>query len=112
MKNTGNSSSLDTRIRLLHEVAQPRPALRVDKQFVRANQIARSRRTQNPLIDISIATWWRWVAAGIAPQPTRLSTGTTVWDLNEVLEFLQSQKDVKTNPNLPGPNKMEINHDK
>ena len=89
-------------------VAEPSLA----KRFVRARQIARGSRTQTPLIDISIATWWRWVASGQAPQPKRLSPGTTVWDLNEVLEFLQSQKDMKTNPILPGPNKMEIDHDK
>jgi predicted DNA-binding transcriptional regulator AlpA len=59
------------------------------KQFVRANQIARSSRTQSPLIDISLATWWRWVAAGRAPQPKRLSPGTTVWDLSEVMDFIR-----------------------
>jgi predicted DNA-binding transcriptional regulator AlpA len=60
-----------------------------DTQFVRANQIARSRRTQTPLIDVSLATWWRWVASGRAPKPKRLSPGTTVWDLHEVLEFIK-----------------------
>jgi predicted DNA-binding transcriptional regulator AlpA len=59
------------------------------RQYVRANQIARSSRTQTPLIDISLATWWRWVAAGRAPQPKRLSPGTTVWDLSEVLDFIK-----------------------
>jgi predicted DNA-binding transcriptional regulator AlpA len=62
---------------------------RAEKQFVRANQIARSSRTPTPLIDVSLATWWRWVASGRAPQPKRLSPGTTVWDLNEVLEFCE-----------------------
>ena len=59
------------------------------KQFVRANQIARSNRTQTPLIYISLATWWRWTASGRAPQPKRLSPGTTVWDLSEVLDFIK-----------------------
>jgi predicted DNA-binding transcriptional regulator AlpA len=59
------------------------------KQFVRANQIARSSRTRAPLIDISVATWWRWVASGRAPQPKRLSPGTTVWDLKEVIDFIK-----------------------
>ena len=62
---------------------------RAGKQFVRANQIARSSRTPTPLIDVSLATWWRWVASGRAPKPKRLSPGTTVWDLNEVLEFCE-----------------------
>ncbi len=67
-----------------------RPALpALERRFVRANQIARSSRTQSPLIDISIATWWRWVAAGRAPIPKRLSPGTTVWDLREVLDFIK-----------------------
>jgi predicted DNA-binding transcriptional regulator AlpA len=61
------------------------------KTFVRANQIARSSRRQSPLIDISIATWWRWVASGRAPQPKRLSPGTTVWDLSEVLAFIKGR---------------------
>ena len=60
-----------------------------ERQYVRANQIARSNRTQTPLIDISLATWWRWVASGRAPQPKRLSPGTTVWDLTEVLDFIK-----------------------
>ena len=68
-------------------------SLWAEKQFVRANQIARSSRTQTPLIDISLATWWRWVASGRAPQPKRLSPGTTVWDLNEVLDFIKNFKD-------------------
>lgn len=59
------------------------------KRFVRANQIARSNRTETPLIDISVATWWRWVASGRAPKPKRLSPGTTVWDLQEVLQFIR-----------------------
>ena len=60
------------------------------KRFVRANQIARSNRTETPLIDISLATWWRWTASGRAPQPKRLSPGTTVWDLSEVLDFIKN----------------------
>lgn len=59
------------------------------RRFVRANQIARSSRTQAPLIDISVATWWRWVKSGRALQPKRLSPGTTVWDLNEVIDFIK-----------------------
>ena len=60
-------------------------------EYVRANQIARSSRTQRPLIDISLATWWRWVKSGEAPQPIRLSRGTTVWRLREVIAFAEGQ---------------------
>lgn len=56
--------------------------------YIRANQIARNGRNKEYLIDISIATWWRWVASGRAPQPIRLSPGTTVWDLQDVLSFI------------------------
>ena len=62
-----------------------------ERRFVRANQIARSSRTQTPLIDISLATWWRWVKSGEAPQPIRLSKGTTVWRLQEVIAFAEGR---------------------
>ncbi len=90
MKTTGNSSSRDTYIEVLRDAGQSKPAFWADKQFVRANQIARSSRTHTPLIDISIATWWRWVKSGRAPKGKRLSPGTTVWDVQEVLEFIKS----------------------
>ena len=61
-------------------------------EYVRASQIARSSRTQRPLIDISLATWWRWVKSGEAPQPIRLSRGTTVWRLREVIAFAEGQE--------------------
>jgi hypothetical protein len=60
-------------------------------EYVRAGQIARSSRTQRPLIDISLATWWRWVKSGEAPQPIRLSKGTTVWRLQEVIAFAEGR---------------------
>lgn len=63
----------------------------VDEQFIRANQIARSGRTHTPLIDISLATWWRWVKSGHAPQPLRVSRGTTLWRLREVIAFIEGQ---------------------
>ena len=59
------------------------------KRFVRANKISRFCLTQNPLIEISVATWWRWVSSGRAPKQKRLSPGTTVWDLSEVLDFIK-----------------------
>ena len=62
-----------------------------DEQFIRANQIARSNRTQTPLIDVAVSTWWRWVAARQAPQPTRLTRGTTVWRKSEVLAFIEAK---------------------
>ena len=60
-------------------------------EYIRAGQIARSPRNFRPLIDISLATWWRWTKSGLAPQPTRLSRGTTVWRKSEVLAFIEAK---------------------
>jgi predicted DNA-binding transcriptional regulator AlpA len=60
-------------------------------EYIRAGQIARSPRNFRPLIDISLATWWRWVKSGEAPQPIRLSRGTTVWRLREVISFAEGR---------------------
>ena len=40
------------------------------------------------LVPVSPATWWRWVASGIAPKPFKLGPNTTVWDLDQVEQFL------------------------
>jgi len=60
-------------------------------EYIRASQIARGARNSRPLIHISLATWWRWTKSGLAPQPTRLSRGTTVWRKSEVLAFIEAK---------------------
>lgn len=77
--------------RLARGADQSSSTLWADTQFVRANQIARSNRNARPLIDISVATWWRWVSAGLAPPAIRLSAGTTVWRKSEVLAFIEAK---------------------
>ena len=44
------------------------------------------------LLPISPATWWRWVAAGKAPAPFKLGPGTTVWDADEIAQFIAQQR--------------------
>ena len=36
------------------------------------------------IIPVSIATWWRWVKQGRAPEPIRLGRNVTVWRADEV----------------------------
>jgi predicted DNA-binding transcriptional regulator AlpA len=43
------------------------------------------------LVPVSPATWWRWVAEGRAPQPFKIGPNTTVWDLDQVEQFLAQQ---------------------
>ena len=33
---------------------------------------------------VSVSTWWRWVAAGRAPQPIKLSPGCTRWAVSDL----------------------------
>ncbi len=40
------------------------------------------------LVPVSQATWWRWVKEGTAPKPFKLGANTTVWDLDQVEQFL------------------------
>ena len=47
--------------------------------------------TRPPLIPISRSTWRRWVKAGIAPQPVKLSAGVVAWRVGDLREWLASQ---------------------
>ena len=42
-----------------------------------------------PLVPVSRSTWRRWVKAGIAPQPIKLSTGIVAWQVGDILEWLR-----------------------
>jgi predicted DNA-binding transcriptional regulator AlpA len=44
---------------------------------VRANRLA-------AMLDVSVATVWRWAAAGHLPAPHRIGPGVTAWRLDEV----------------------------
>lgn len=62
---------------------------------MRASQIANTPATDKKpagkgLLDISLATWHRWVAAGTAPAPIKLGPAVTVWRRADVLAFVES----------------------
>ena len=76
------------------ELSDSRDLYPYGPEYVRVSQIARSSKTKRPIIDVSVATWWRWTKSGRAPKPIRLSRGTTVWRLREVIAFAEGQ-DVK-----------------
>lgn len=56
----------------------------------RISEVA-STRTKKGRVPVSPATWWRWVAEGKAPKSFKLGPNTTVWDLDEVDEWLAQQ---------------------
>lgn len=43
------------------------------------------------IVPVSPATWWRWCASGRAPAPFKIGPNTTVWDLDQVEQFLAQQ---------------------
>jgi prophage regulatory protein len=60
------------------------------KRLARIDQIVSSK-SRIGLVPVSHATWWRWVAKGLAPQPIKLGPNTTAWDLDEVDAWLELQ---------------------
>jgi prophage regulatory protein len=63
-----------------------------DDAFIREAQIVNSGKTAAPLIQVSPSTWWRWVRAGFAPRPSKLSVGVTVWRVGDLRQFLRTFK--------------------
>lgn len=43
-------------------------------------------------LSVSESTIWRWTTEGKFPKPIRLGTKTTVWDLDEVENFIAKQR--------------------
>ena len=43
-------------------------------------------------LSVSESTIWRWTTEGKFPKPIRLGTKTTVWDLDEVEDFIAKQR--------------------
>jgi hypothetical protein len=82
---------------------QPLPTIWFDKlsdsALIKLDRIVRTPNNPNPLIDASRSTWWRWVAAGIAPEPVRPTAGTTLWRVGDLRNFLRDPKEVDA---LPG----------
>ena len=44
-----------------------------------------------PLIPISRSTWRRWVKAGTAPQPVKLSAGVVAWRVGDLRDWLKQK---------------------
>ncbi len=55
-----------------------------------------STKTRKGRLPVSPATWWRWVAEGKAPAPFKLGPNTTVWDLDELEQFIAERAEMKS----------------
>jgi predicted DNA-binding transcriptional regulator AlpA len=62
----------------------------MNKRFARLSEIV-STKDRPGRYPCSAATWWRWVAVGLAPAPIKLGPNTTVWDLDQ-LDAWDAQK--------------------
>lgn len=51
----------------------------------RASGVARS-------LAVAESTIWRWVADGKFPKPIKLGERVTVWDMDEIEEFIAQQR--------------------
>jgi predicted DNA-binding transcriptional regulator AlpA len=60
-----------------------------DSALIKLDRIVKTPNNPDPLIDTSRSTWWRWVAAGSAPEPVRLTAGTTLWRVGALREWLR-----------------------
>lgn len=47
------------------------------------------------LIPVSPATIWRWVKNGTFPAPFKLGQNTTVWDADEIDQWLGKQREAQ-----------------
>ena len=56
-----------------------------DSALLRAPQIV------GTLIPVSRATWWRYVRAGKAPPPVKISNGVTAWRVGELRTWLAQE---------------------
>ena len=56
-------------------------------QFVRASALA-------DILGVSKSTIWRWRAEGKLRDPFRLSNRVTVWNLEDVLAFVERKRDL------------------
>lgn len=52
--------------------------------YVRVNQLVPR------FIPVSHATWWRWIKAGKAPKPHKLSSRVTAWKVEDIRAYLDS----------------------
>jgi hypothetical protein len=59
-----------------------------DSSLIKLDRIVKNPRNPYPLVETSRSTWWRWVAAGSAPEPVRPTSGTTLWRVGDLRRFL------------------------
>ena len=67
-----------------------------DSALIKLDRIVKTPNNPDPLIDTSRSTWWRWVAAGSAPEPVRLTPGTTLWRVGDLRHWLRDPKQFKS----------------
>ncbi len=68
-----------------------------DSSLIRLDRIVKTPSNPHPLVDTSRSTWWRWVAAGSAPEPVRPTPGTTLWRVGDLRGFLKDPEQFMTN---------------
>ena len=61
-----------------------------DSALIKLDRIVKNPGNTAPLVDTSRSTWWRWVAAGTAPEPVRPTAGTTFWRVGDLRRFLEN----------------------
>ncbi len=64
-----------------------------DSGYIRASHLVRDINHPNrPVpLQISMATLWRYVAAGTFPQPVKLSRGVTAWRVGDVRAWMNAR---------------------
>jgi len=66
-----------------------------DDSWIRVQKILPLPNNPQPLVDVSRATWWRWVANNLVPQPIRPSPGITLWNVGQLRQWLRDPKGFK-----------------
>jgi predicted DNA-binding transcriptional regulator AlpA len=78
---------------LLEQLPPPLPAT----GFLRLYNIIGRPPTENrpgiaALVPVSATTFWKWVREGKAPKPCRLPGNVTAWRVEEIRDWMQSQR--------------------
>ncbi len=47
------------------------------------------------LIPVSKSTWYQWIRDGKCPKPLRISERTSVWRVEDILEFIEKIKNIQ-----------------
>jgi predicted DNA-binding transcriptional regulator AlpA len=60
------------------------------KKYIRVSELATTA-TKAGRLPVSAATIWRWVREGKFPKPIKLGASVTVWDIEEVDQFVAAR---------------------